>query len=182
MSGSTAWADLGFCAMALGDLTLADESFKKGLQQPTMFYLLERARILAGAALLALTHNNIGEAKRQASEARTYAEERQMRHVYPLTSLVEGKVLLANGNPEAALQVFERSEIEAVALGMRPYILDARLAQAQTLSNMGREDDAIEKMKEAQSMVEEIAELIQDEALRGEYLRNKLTKVKADVI
>jgi tetratricopeptide (TPR) repeat protein len=179
MSGSTAWADLGFCAMALGDFPLADESFQKGLQQPTMFYLLERPRIMAGAALLALTRDELEEANRLAGESRTYAEERQMRHMYPLTSLVEGKVRMAGGNLKGALVDFERAEVEAEALGMRPYILEARLIQAEALSAMGQSEEADTKRTKAQEMVDEIAGLFQDEDLRSEYLRNKMAKIPA---
>lgn len=180
MGGSTAWADLGFCAMALGDLSLADESFQKGLHRPTIFYLLERARILAGAALLALNRDEFDEAERLAGEARTYAEERKMRHMYPLTSLTMGKVKFASGHLKAALEKFDRAEAEAKPLGLRPMILDARLAQAEVLSTSGQNEEAITKQNQAQDMVKEIAALFHDETLRSEYLWNKMGKVKAE--
>ena len=44
MGGGTAWADLGWCAMSLGDEEIAGESFEKGLHSPTMFMLLEKPR------------------------------------------------------------------------------------------------------------------------------------------
>jgi class 3 adenylate cyclase/tetratricopeptide (TPR) repeat protein len=179
MSGSTAWADLGFCAMALGDLSLAEESFQKGLHQPTMFYLLERPRIMAGAALLALKRNDLKEAYKLALEARTYAEERQMRHMYPLTSLVESKVQKSSGQLDSALAGFKRSEVEAETLSMRPIILEARHAQAKVLTSMGRDEEANTKLSQAKEMMEEIADLFQDEALRSEYLRNKMAKIQS---
>lgn len=122
MSGGTAWADVGFCAIAIGDLELAEDVFQKGLQYPTMFMLLELPRHLAGAALLALARDQLDEAEHLADKGRASAEERRMRHMYPLTALAQGRVRLARGELESSLAHFQQAESEALSLGMRPTI------------------------------------------------------------
>ena len=106
MGGGTAWADLGWCAMSLGDEEIAGESFEKGLHSPTMFMLLEKPRYLAGAALLASRQGRQTEALKLAEEACVYAEERGMRNLYPLMRLASGKVQAGCGHHEAALHQF----------------------------------------------------------------------------
>lgn len=54
MGGGSAWAGLGWCALTLGDVELADELFGKGLNHPSLMMLVERPRHLAGAAAVQL--------------------------------------------------------------------------------------------------------------------------------
>lgn len=177
MTGGTAWADLGLCAITLGDLKVAEEAIQKGLNYPNMFMRLERPRHLAGAALLANARNELDNAVRLAGEARAYAQERGMRHIYPLTTLIEGKVLLARGEIEASLQALEQAEREALLLGMRPIVWQARAAAAEALEVVGQNEQAEEKRAAARAMVEEIAALFQNQDLREAYLRNALGKI-----
>jgi class 3 adenylate cyclase/tetratricopeptide (TPR) repeat protein len=176
--GGAAWADLGFCAMALGDFQLAEESIQKGLNYPTVFSLLERARLLTGAALVALNKNDVSEARRLVDEGRAYAEERDMRHVYPLIALIDGKVHIAAGQTERGLRSFERAESLAGSLDMRPIIWRARAAAAETLLRAGAVEQAAAKGAAARATVEEIAGLFSDPDLRSAYLDNALVRLQ----
>lgn len=171
-SGGIAWADLGFCAMTLGDMQLADESIKKGLNYPTMFTLMERARLLAGAALLAQTRGELDEARRLIEEAQSYAQERGMRNIFPLLSLVDGKVHLANSEFEEALKAFNQAEKQASNLTMRPLVWQSRAAAAETLAKLGRMEAAEAMLESARAAGAEIADLFQDPALRDAFERN----------
>jgi predicted ATPase/class 3 adenylate cyclase len=179
MTGGAAWADLGFCALTLGDLELAGEVFQKGLNHPSLFILLERARLLAGLAALALARGDTGEAAQLAAEAQAFAEEKAMRHVLPLTQLTQGRVLVAQGNWEAALAAFDQAEAEAQALKMRPYVWQARLAAAEVLETVGRAEEAEARREAARGMIQEIGDLITDQTLRRAYLDSALAKVAA---
>ncbi len=120
-----------------------------------------------------------------------------MRYHYPLTALIQGKALAARGeimtnHPEpvgrpssawdgvrpAALQAFEQAEAEAMDLGMRPLIWQARLGASQALAGMGKASQAQQERASAIRMVEEIAGLFDDETLRQAYLQSTLDKVK----
>ncbi len=177
MSGGTAWADIGHCAIALGDLKVAEEVTELGLSYPNMFMLLERPRHLSAAALLASTKGEHGEAVSLAAEGRAYAEERGMCHLYPLSALIHGKVLIANGEIEAGLEALEQAESEALELGMRPIVWQARAAAADVLVTTGQTKQAEAKREAAKAMVAEIANLFEDQDLREAFLRNALVKI-----
>ena len=116
------------------------------------------------------------------ADAREYVEERGMKHVYPLVSLVEGQVKSASGDNEGALESFMRVEDLALEMGMRPMAWHGRSGAAQALSELGRNDEAGAKMAEARAVVDEIAALFDDDALRSMYLKNatgKLAEVSA---
>lgn len=176
-TGGTAWADLGHCAIALGDFKVADEVLQKGLNYPNMFMRLERPRHLSGAALLASSRGEHEEAVRLAIEARDYAQARGMRHHYPLTDLIKGKVLVANGEFEAGLEALELAESEALELDMRPVVWQARAQAAIALEASGQKDLAEEKRTAAKAMVVEIANLFADQNLREAFLHNALGKI-----
>jgi tetratricopeptide (TPR) repeat protein len=179
MTGGTAWADLGLCAVTIGDLEMADEVFHKGLNYPTMFMYVEKARLLAGSALLALARGESDEAHRLAKEALAYAQEKGMRNMYPLTYLTIGKAQARQGELDAALESFERAEEEAMGLNMRPYVWQSRVAAAESLESAGRTEEAQVKRDGARAMIEEISDLIEDEELRSTYLKSALDKVGA---
>ncbi len=90
MGGGTVWANLGWCALSLGDLEIAAESFEKGLQIPSMFMLVERPRYLSGSALLASRQDRHDEALALADEACDYAVERSMCHLLFPVSICSG--------------------------------------------------------------------------------------------
>jgi tetratricopeptide (TPR) repeat protein len=177
MTGGTAWADLGFCAVEIGDLELADEVFQKGLNYPTMFMYVEKARLLAGSALLALAKGETDEAYRLAGEALSFAQERDMRNMYPLTHLTMGKVQASRDEIDVALSSFDRAETEAMALNMRPFVWQSRVTAAETLKSAGRMAESEVKRTSARTVVEEISGLFKDEELRSTYLQSAMEKV-----
>jgi ATP/maltotriose-dependent transcriptional regulator MalT len=174
MTGAAAWADLGLCALTLGDLELAEDVFQKGLNHPSLFILLERARLLAGSALLALARDDAEEAARLAAEAEAFAQEKQMRHLFPLIYLTLGLVKRAQGDVEAALAAFARAEEEAQELAMRPTIWRSCLYAAETLEAAGQAGEAQAKRQAAQGMIQEIGGMLNDETLRRAYLESAL--------
>jgi predicted ATPase/class 3 adenylate cyclase len=176
ITGGTAWGELGFCSLTLGDLPLAEQAFQKGLNDPSLFVLLERARLLAGSALLALTQGDGDEAARLAAEAHAFAQENEMRHLLPLTHLTQGQVWAAHGDAEAALVAFDQAEAGALALEMRPTVWQANLAAAETLEAAGRLEEAQAKRATARSTIEEIGKLLNDPTLRQAYLESALPK------
>ena len=180
LNGSPAWSCLAYCAITLGDHKVAGDSIEKGLNTPNLYMRLERPHHLAGAALLASARDEHAEAIRRAEEARAYAEEHGMRYVYPLLSLIMGKVLVKAGQAEAGLAWLGQAEAEALEFGMRPVIWQARAAAAQLLAEAGQPEKAAAKRAAAEAMALEIANLFQEEELRAAYLRNVLPKIQSN--
>jgi ATP/maltotriose-dependent transcriptional regulator MalT len=177
--GGTAWADLGLCALLAGDLETAESMFEKGLNQPTMFMLVERPRHLLGLALVRLKRGQADEALKLAKEAGDYVRQRGMRHVEPLVALTTGRIHAARGELEAALGEFSSAETLARGMRMRPVAWQAQLAASQALAAAGREAEAAVKRQAAQAIIDEIAGMFQDEELRRRYLAGvKLTMAR----
>lgn len=91
-SGGTTWADLGTIALERGNLDLAAELFQKGLDIPTMQIHLNRPRLMLGMALVSLARGEKADAAAWLAQARAYAEEREMRYLYPVIQQVEFKL------------------------------------------------------------------------------------------
>lgn len=174
MGGGTAWADLGWCALTLGDMDIASESFEKGMNYPSMFMRLEMPRYLAGAALLASNQGHLDAALHRAEEACVYAEDHSMRHMVPLVRLVMGRILAARGAHGAALEQLARSAALAADLRLRPVVWQAHAAAAQSLAAMGRHAAADVQRQAARAVVDDIAATITDGTLRAAYRASAL--------
>ncbi len=179
MMGGTTWADLGICALTIGDLEVARDSFHKGLNVPTIFMHLERPRLLAGSALVAMHDGDLEKAISLVREAVAIVDEKKMRNMIPLTHIFLGLVHSARGEIDAAVAALDRAETEAIALNMRHYILHGRLMAHQILSASGREAEAQAKREQARMMIEEIAASIQDQTLRNAFRKSALAKTNA---
>ncbi len=169
--GGSAWADLGWCAIAVGDLQVAREVFEKGLNHPTMFMMLEKPRHLAGMAMVLLGEGDVNGAMAMADEARRFAEERQMRHHYPMVNLVLGRVFAAAGLHADALEALHEAEQSAVGLRMRALLWRIQVSSAQSLAALGEANAAEAKLDQARETVAEIAELIDERETRSSYQR-----------
>jgi class 3 adenylate cyclase/tetratricopeptide (TPR) repeat protein len=177
MTAGSTWAELGFCAMTLGDNELARDVFDKGLNYPTMFMRVERPRLLAGSALLALSNGETDRALDLAGEALDYARERKMQHMMPITNRALGQALAVLGRYEEALPPFAEAETVAQSLGMRPDVWKAQLASADILEKAGDFDAAQVKRDQATAVIEEIAARFTDDTLRTAYLESTLKRL-----
>jgi hypothetical protein len=168
--GGTAWADIGFAALALGNTERASSVFQKGLQTPTMFQLFMRPRHQLGLALVALAQEHFAEAAQGIRDARTYAEARGMKYLYPQIALAEAQLAAAQGDHNGALAAYARADSTAQEMQMRPAMVEARRAAARSLAALHRTAESNERWTAAQSVVDDIAAHIDDEALRAAYL------------
>ena len=177
ITGATSWAELGLCAVRIGNLDRATEFLQKGLTQPTAPMYLEKPRLLVGSALVALARDNTGQAAKYVEDAREFVEERGMRNYYPLIALAEGSVRTAQGESDAALKGFARAEALAEEMQMRPVVWQARAGAAEVLSAIGRPEEAEAKRSDAKASIGEIAELFQDGDLGDKFLVSATAKL-----
>ncbi len=175
--GGYNWAEIGFCAMATGDLEKADALFQKGLTTPSAVMHLARPQLLIGSAFVALGHGNIGDAVRLIREAQEFADERAMKNYYPFVALAGGQVSATRGETDQALKSFTRAEELGLGLRMRPLVVQARAAATKLLSTLGRTSEAEEKQGQARAMIDKIAALFQDEQLRSKYAESATKKL-----
>jgi tetratricopeptide (TPR) repeat protein len=178
VGGGTAWADIGFCALQQGNLDQAGELFQKGLTVPTMEGLLQKPRYLVGSALVAVERNRHDEATDFVREAREYAEERGMKHFYPLIAVTNAQVSVARGKAEGALEQFARAEALAITMQMRPLVWQARAGAIRVLSASGHASEAEAKRRAAAETIDEIARLLEDENLRATFVESATSKLR----
>jgi predicted ATPase len=174
--GSSAWVEMGFCYLAVGEIERAEEYFLKGLTIPTTTMNLLHPRLLVGAANVALAKADFDQAAKLAHDARTYADERGMQDQYPLIVFTHAKILSARGSLDQALEQFNLAEALAQKMNMRPLVWKARAAAGQVLSDTGRSGEADLKRRQAQVVIEEIGTLIEDESLRSKFLESAYQK------
>lgn len=175
--GGSAWADIGFCAMAVGNLEKAGEVFQKGLTAPTIMGQLYKPRYLVGSALVALHQRDFESAEKHLEQARAFAEERGMKHLYPEIALATAQLEIALGNPERALEEYVRAETQAMEMQMRPATWQARAGAALILSAQGKTAQAEEKQMTARAMIQEIAEQITDQRLCDLFTASAISKL-----
>lgn len=180
VGGGTAWADVGFCAMALGDLDIAEASFEKGLNVPTMFMRLERPRHLVGLALVRLHRGRPDEAISLVGEARAYLHEVGLRHLSPLVELVAGRIHVGSREFELALGCFQRAEAEALVLGMTPTAWQAQAGAAGALAALDQPAAAEEKRQAGQAVIDAIAARFRNATLRDSFHTSALARLAAD--
>ena len=175
--GALNWAEVGFCALTTGDLKMATELFEKGLTISTAPKYLARPMLLVGSALVAMENGNLKESGKLVQEGLEFAEERKMKHTYPMLGLAGGRISTAEGDPKQALERFERGERSAAEMGMLPMLWQCRAGAAQALGSLGRTDEAEAKLGQAQETVDELAGLFEDEKLRDLFIENAESKL-----
>ena len=175
--GAANWAEVGFCALAKGDLEKANELFQMGLTVSTATKYLARPQLLIGSAFVEMSKGNCDDAARLVDEARQYAEERAMKHFYAFVAFADAQVSSAQGRGDHALDSFILAEQQALQMQMRPLVWQARVGAAGVLSSTGQASKAEVKLGEAREMVNEIGGLFQDEDMRGMFLENASGKL-----
>lgn len=174
--GATAWADIGFCALMLNNLDMANSLFQKGLNYPTTMGLLFKPIFMLGAGYVALARQQHDDAAKFVADAREYAHTRAMKHLYPQIALADARVSAARGDTIRALAEFARAEESALPMKLRPVIWQARAGASQVLRALGRMEEADAQRDAARAMIDEIAGLLREDGLRGMFLENVLSK------
>jgi hypothetical protein len=123
-------------------------------------------------ARIALQLGQTEEANNLVLEAAAFAEERSMRHLYPPLALAMAQVRLASSEPDSALEHLGRAVSLGQVMNLRPLVIQACIAAAKILDQMGRPAEALEKRARARGLVEEIAGLFTDADLRTVYLEH----------
>ncbi len=170
--GAAVWAELGFCALATNDLEKAKSMFDMGLETPTAMMHLSRPQLLMGNAFISMLGGDTDTAHDLLVEAEGYVTERAMKHVAPFVDLAHGKLHLAKGELEPAIEKLSQAEAAAQALNYQPTVWQVQASLAQALLMTGQHDAAGEKLNQAQVVVTEIKNTIEDTEMRQVFAAN----------
>jgi tetratricopeptide (TPR) repeat protein len=172
------WTDLGFCALALGEIDYAHTYFRSALSSPSMHMYLQKPRMLAGSALVALHQGRLDDAAKLAEEGCRDAQEREMKQMYPLVYLTRGDVCMARGEIEEALRHFMRAEVDAAQMMMRPSLWQAQAGYARALEAQGHLDEAAAKRRQAVQTIGTITSLFRDQTLCSMFTAGAMKKLE----
>jgi class 3 adenylate cyclase/tetratricopeptide (TPR) repeat protein len=175
--GGMIWAELGFCALALGQTDMASELFQKGLNVSNAAQLMAKPMHLVGSSFLSMGQGNMEDAASGIAEAREFVDERKMKHLDPIIAFAEANLAGALGEAERALERFAHAEERASMMKMRPWVWQSRAGAAQILAGAGRTEEATMKLDQARETVDEIAGLFKDDNLRQKYLDSMEAKL-----
>ncbi len=182
LMGASAWAEIGYCLNAAGQLDQASAYFLKGLNVPTMTINLERPRLLAGAALVNLQLGHLGEASAQAREAEAYVTAKGLAFLAPQVAFSSGRVAEAQGQPAEALAHYERAEQWALPLGFRPILWQVRAGAARALAALGHAELAGARRTAARHTVAEISALFVASDLREQFRQQASAAIDREAI
>lgn len=123
-----------------GDSLGAAQMVEQAIQNATRSGM-ERSRRAAGAcqALLALMQGHLSPAQAWATAYRLLPG---VEYLHEIEDLILVRVLLANGDADAALEICQSIQTRAEAGGRMRRVLEARMLQAQALHILNRPDSA----------------------------------------
>jgi class 3 adenylate cyclase/tetratricopeptide (TPR) repeat protein len=176
--GGSAFPEIGFAALARGDLALAQDLFAKGANVPSILRNVMRPRSYVGTAMTLVAQGQADLAEPYIQQAREFLEARATRNFEPMVALAAGRVALARGDLDQALRESNRAEYYASEMNFRPYLWQARALAARVLTAQGQPDQAAARREQAHTVVDEIAARLSDESWRKLFLENALAQIE----
>lgn len=164
---STMWAELGYANLAMGSASAAEDDFASGLAASSATQYWERPRLLIGLALAAIERGKLNEANDHLDQAEEFVSEKDMHLHDGVLGLARAELLLAEGQPEKALDRLRAAGEAARSAGLRPLEVRIIVATARAASAAGETEVARRHVDRATSLAKEIAESVIDQDLRS---------------
>ena len=163
-------AEVGFCALMIGEGHRADELFSRGLMESNAMKFLARPQLLVGSALVALGEGRLVDAIKSIEDARAMVNERAMKYYYPLIDLAQGMLHSTSKEHDEALEAFAKSEQMALEMGMRPLALRAQAGIVAELVAAGRESEAEATRERARQTMQEVVAGLSRDDVREQFM------------
>lgn len=177
--GAMAWAEVGFCALNLGDAAQAKEMFDKGLTISTATKNLSKPQLLMGQGMLQMMDGDIESALATIEEAESFAQSTRMMHYTPFFGLMRGMMQGAAEDVKSALDSLDESKSEALRLGMLPTALQASMVALGIIASQNDEMATKEALAECEKLIQEIASSISDEQISSAFESAARAKISA---
>jgi len=177
--GAMAWAEVGFCALNLGNPEEANKFFDMGLNISTAAKIIAKPQLMMGKAMLLMIDGDIPGALEMIDDAQRFADSSRMQHYTPFFGLMRGMMYGADGNTKSALESLQQCKTAALRLGMLPTALQASLVAAGII---GGQDDVLAADKavaECEKLIEEITDSIKDSQISEAFATASRAKLPA---
>jgi tetratricopeptide (TPR) repeat protein len=159
---------LAVAALRAGAL---DRAWARGVWDELDTYWSSLPTVAATAEIL-LAEGDAGAALAAAEQAAGQAQALDLRPRATALAELRSRALLRLGRPEEALAAADEALPLAEAMRYRPMVWRLRAARAAALASLGRHEEAAAARGAAAALVRELAESIEDEALRRGFLAN----------
>ena len=170
--GSIASAEMGFREMKAGNLDEAQRYFDQGMVEASAAKYLARPALLLGSGFVKMMQGEPDESARLIGEGREFAEQRGMKHFYPVVEFAEANLMMVQKDLDGALGGFARGEELASEIGAHPWVWQNQAGAARALDALGRSEDAAAKRREAEQSIEQIGSHFEDEELKKHFLEH----------
>ena len=168
--GAMAWADIGFCALNLGQPEQASAMFEKGLTISTAAKILSKPQLLMGQGMLKMMDGDIPGALEIIDEAESFSNSVGMRQYGPFFGLMRGMMHAAAGDSKSALESLEDSKSKALKLGMLPTALQASFVAAGVINSQSDDSASEAAIAECESLIKKISDSIRNSQISETFV------------
>jgi ATP/maltotriose-dependent transcriptional regulator MalT len=119
----------------------------------------------------------VDEASTLVADARRYAGERKMQHMFALIDFADAQVAATRGDYQTALDLASRAEQSAGAMGMRPLLWQIQALISDSLTTLGQTSAAEAKRRDARATVDDMADFLDDAELRTLFTESVRARV-----
>ena len=167
--GAWVWSEIGHCALASGDVDVAEELFHRALDRRTVTMYTSRPDALQGLVDVAVARGELDEARDRLADLREYVHGRAMTNALPNLLMTEAKVAGAMGDHAGAVAFLEQCLGELEGKGFKRTELDVHAARIRGLRELGDAESARSAHTDFDRLAREILSRVGDDDMRSAF-------------
>ena len=170
MLSSIVHAELGFAAMATGDLDRAADQFRTGVEGTSATKYLAAPLLMVGLALTSIRSGDGERAQELLDEAASFVDAKGMAFVRPVVAIGTGALALSRAAFDDAIRVLADGAGLAETMEMAPAEWQLRATLAGALHASGRHTDATAEVERATAVIDAMGTRFVDRDLRDAFV------------
>ena len=175
--GAWVWSEIGHCALASGDVEVAEELFHRALDRRTVAMYISRPEALQGLVDVAVVRGDLDAARVRLEELRDYVRGRGMTNALPTLLMTEAKVAGAAGDHARAVEFLDECLDELADKGFKRTELDLHAARIRELRALDDAESASAARSDFERIGREILSRIGNDDLRSAFGQSILDMV-----
>jgi ATP/maltotriose-dependent transcriptional regulator MalT len=175
--GAWVWSEIGHCALASGDVEVAEELFHRALDRRTVAMYISRPEALQGLIDVAVVRGDLEEARNRLDELREYVRGRDMTNALPALLMSEAKVAGAIGEHARAVEVLGECLGELAGTGFKRTELHVHAARVRELRALGDAEAASAARADFETVGREILSRVGNDDMRAAFGQSILDMV-----
>lgn len=176
--GAWVWSEIGHCALASGDVEVAEELFHRAIDRRTVAMYISRPAAQQGLVDVAVSRGDLDSARDRLDELREYVRGHNMTSALPSLLMTEAKVSGALGDHARAIELLDECLDELAGKGFVRLELDAHAARIRQLRAAGDAEQVRSAHADFDRVAEEILSRVGDEDMRSAFGQSILDMVE----